>query len=238
MPLLDPARLHRVPALLVACLALASLLAIGLSVAPPAAAHPFGDPQTLTVETEVGEVRLRWKAGGTDDLTALALHLGLLPADRVLLDGAVLHEDGDEDLLAAAPGFTDYLLSRVAVTADDVACTGEVLPVADLAADGAVLSFDCGTLAEVEQVVVEAHLLTDLHPEYRTLATGPDGQRAVYDADEPVHTWALTGAPGSADSTSSAVVQLGSVLGVLVVGGVGGAFYVRRRGRREGVPTR
>lgn len=231
MSLLDPARLRRVPALLVGCLALVALVALGLAAAPPAAAHPFGDPQTLEVSSQDGDVRLRWKVGGTDDLTALALHLGLLPPDRVLLDGAVLFEEGDGPLLAAAPAFADYLLAHVRVVDGPDRCAGEVLRTDDLAADGAVLSFDCGSAAD--EVVVESRMLTDLHPDYRTLASGPGGQRAVYDDDNPEHTWALTGRPAtSGGAATSAVVQLGSV-GLVVVGGVGGAFYARRRGRRD-----
>jgi hypothetical protein len=226
----DPARVRRLAVLLLGCVA---MTALGLAVAPSASAHPFGDPQTIEVSTEDGDVRLRWKVGGTDDLTALALHLDLLPADRVLLDGAVLFEDGDGERLASSPDFTDYLLDRVHVTSGGAACPGEVLPVGDLAADGAVLSFACG--ADPDEVEVEARMLTDLHPDYRTLASGPRGQRTVYDEDHPEHTWSLSGASAAAGSPAhSAAVQLGSVLGVAAAGGVGAAFYVRRRGRREG----
>ena len=237
MTLSARARLRGVPALLVGCLA---LVALGLVLAPPASAHPFGDPQTLEVSTEGDDVRLRWKVGGTDDLTALTQHLGLLPADRVLLDGAVLYEDGDGELLSSSPDFAGYLLDRLRVSTRGVACPGELLPVTDLAAEGAVLSFDCGAGAGqgVDEVELEARTLTDLHPDYRTLATGPDGQRAVYDGEHPEHTWALTGATSTAASPArSAVVQLGSVVGLVVAGGVGSAFYVRRRGRREGALT-
>ncbi|MEO9325468.1 hypothetical protein ABFT23_18390 [Nocardioides sp. C4-1] len=233
MSLLDLAVLRRLPAVVVGCLAFAAL---GLVLAPLASAHPFGDPQTVEVTVDDGDVRLRWQVGGTDDLTALALALGLLPQDRVYLDGATIYEDGDGDLLAASPRLSEYLLDRVDVRAGGTDCDGELLPVTDLAADGAVLSFACGALAD--EAVVAVRTLTDLHPDYRTLATGPGGQRAVYDDDNPEHTWSLTGSPeAGAAAGSSAAVQLGSVAGLVVVGGAAGAFYVRRRGRRAEVPA-
>lgn len=224
--------LRCLPAALVGCLA---VVALGLVTPSPAAAHPFGDPQTIDVSsTEDGEIRLRWKAGGTDDLTALAMALGLLPEERVFLDGAVIYEDGDGDLLAASPKFADYLLERIHVTAGR-ACTGEVLAVDDLEADGALLAYDCGP--DPASVDVRSDMLTDLHPAYQAMATGPDGQKAVYDGEDRDHAWSLTGGASGDDLGRSALVQLGSALGLLVAGGVGAAFYVRRRGRREGAAT-
>lgn len=235
MTLLDPARPPRLRILLVGCLTLLAPLVLGLLSPPSASAHPFGDPQTIEVSSQDGDVRLRWRAGGTDDLTALALHLGLLPADRVMLDGAVFHEDGDGDLLGVSPAFADYLLERVRVVARGADCPGELLPVTDLVSAGAVLSFDCGTAVDV--VEVEARTLTDLHPAYRSLASGPEGQRAVYDDEHPTHSWTLTGAPVAGSSARSAAVQLGPALGVVLAGGVGGAFYLRRRSRSKVEPA-
>lgn len=68
-------------------------LAFGAVGAPVAVAHPFGDPQTVVVGVDGADaavVRVRWKVGGLDDLTLLGVSLGVLPQERVLLDGAVI----------------------------------------------------------------------------------------------------------------------------------------------------
>jgi hypothetical protein len=234
VPSFVPARVRRVLGIL--GIAALCLVALGLA-APPASAHPFGDPQTLELTADSDEVRLRWHVGMSDDVTALALHLGLLPHDRVLLDGAVLYEDGDDDLLAASPLLPAYLLDRLIITAGGSRCPGEVVSAGALMDDGVLLSFRCpGGVPGPTSVNLEVRTLTDLHPAYRTLASGPSGQRAVYDGDHPEHTWTLGGAPVEVSSaSSSAVVQLGSALVVLVGTGAAGAFYVRRRGRRTEV---
>ena len=149
-----------------------------LLVPAPADAHPFGDPQTVEVTGDAEQVRVRWRAGGTDDLTLLAVALGALPRDRVMLDGAVWYEDGDAEALAASPAFADYLLDRITVASGPADCPGELVGT-DLLGAGAVLAFTCAV--PVEAATVEVRTLLDLHPAYRTLATGPDGQRAVYD---------------------------------------------------------
>lgn len=231
MPSLVPAHVRRALGLVTLC-----LVALGLA-APPASAHPFGDPQTLELTADSDEVRVRWHVGMADDVTALALHLGLLPQDRVMLDGAVLYQDGDDDLLAASPSLSDYLLDRLVVTAQGTRCPGEVVSAGDLVDEGVLLSFRCpGGVPGPTAVDLEVRTLTDLHPAYRTLASGPCGQRAVYDGDHPDHTWTLEGSPGETSSAAgSATLQLGSALVFLVGGGVGGALYVRRRGRRTEV---
>ena len=236
MPSFVPARLRRALGVVVAC-----LVALGLA-APPASAHPFGDPQTLELTADSEEVRVRWRVGMSDDVTALALHLGLLPPERVMLDGAVLHEDGDDELLAASPALSDYLLDRLVVTADGAPCPGEVVDAGDPVDDGVLISFRCpGGAPGPESVNLEVRTLIDLHRAYRTLASGPYGQRVVYDGKHPDHTWTLGRTPasrghGTPTASSSAAVQLGSVLVVLVGSGAAGAFYVRRRGRRTEVP--
>ncbi len=69
-----------------------------LALPSPASAHPFGDPQTVSItpdEQRPDVVRVRWRVGGPDDLTLLGVSLGLLPADRILLDGAVDYRTTD-----------------------------------------------------------------------------------------------------------------------------------------------
>ncbi|MEI5672671.1 MULTISPECIES: hypothetical protein [unclassified Nocardioides] len=210
-------------------LALAALLVL---VAGPARAHPFGPPQQVTVDADgdPGTVRVHWQVGGTDDLTLLAVSLGVLPEDRVLLDGAVAYEDDDAAALAAAPAFRDYLLDHVVVEGNGAACAGEVTADDDLATAGVRLDFTCAD--DVTTAAVEVTMLTDLHPAYRTLATGPAGQRAVYDGEQTRHDWTLGEHAGNGGTGTSALLQVGAVLGVLLLGVVAGLGWLRRRGGR------
>lgn len=203
----------------------------------PAAAHPFGAPQQMAVDLEPGEdavVRVRWRVGGTDDLTLLGIALGLLPEDRVMVDGAVFFEEADATTLAASPEFADYLLRTITVSTADGVCTGRLHEASELATRGLTLLFDCPGVA-TESTVAGA-MLVDLHPQYRTMASGPDGQRAVYSNENPRHTWTLrpgaaaeTGGLGDAERTS--VWRLGALVGGAAVGGL--AVW-RRRARRAG----
>lgn len=161
--------------------------------APPAAAHPFGDPQTLEIEPAADGVSVRWQAAA-DDLTSLALRLDVLdgPRSYVYRDGAMVpqkSEDADAERLAQAPELEAYLLSRIEVLAGETACTGALAPVEDLPADGALLKFSCpDSPGEVE---VRARMLTDLHAAYRTLATGPAGQTHIYSVDSASNVFDL-----------------------------------------------
>jgi hypothetical protein len=217
-------------------LVLAALAPLLAGAASPSAAHPFGDPQTVEVEatSEPTEVRVRWRAGGADDLTLLAISLGALPQDRVMLDGAVWFEDGDADALAAAPRFADYLLDRIGVASGAIDCPGAVTGT-DLLGAGATLVFTCP--APVETATVDVRTLLDLHPAYRALATGPDGQRAVYDQDVTSHDWTFAGHPSGsvaapASAGRSAAAQLGTIGGIALAAVVAGLLWYRRRGRR------
>jgi hypothetical protein len=216
--------------------------------AVPAHAHPFGDPQTVTVSGGDGTVRVVWRAGMVDDLTLLGIHLGVLPEDRVMLDGAITYEDGDPAAIAAADELHDYLLDRIGVSAGGADCSGEVVEVGDLLEDGATLDFACS--APLAPATVTVRTLTDLHPAYRTLATGPGGQRAAYAESSDAHEFTLTGeappvagtdadgatpdggsAPAAQSLGASAALQIGAVLGVLLTTVVGAALVRRRRGR-------
>jgi hypothetical protein len=215
--------------------------------------HPFGDPQTVDITSVDGAVHVRWKVGAADDLTLLGIDLGVLPEDRVLLDGAITFDAGDGDAVAASDELHDYLLEHVGVTAGGQACIGEVTEVGDLVEDGAQLAFACP--AEAAEATVSVSTLTDLHPAYRTLASGPDGQRAVYADDDETHDWALTvtsttsaatsatpapaRAAAEADSGSglgqSAALQMGAVGAVLLVF-IAGAVAARRWMQRKSPP--
>lgn len=222
-----------------------------MSAAGPTA-HPFGDPQTLEVardDADASVVHVTWKVGAADDLTLLGIHLEVLPEDRVMLDGAISYEVEDAGLVAAAPAVADYALDHVVVSAGGSECEGTVESVGDLTGEGADLAFTCAQ--PVESVSVEVTTLTDLHPAYRTLATGPDGQHAVYGSDSPVHEWNLPAAVGAAGPATtgsaapeeslgagaSAALQMGGVLGAVLLLGVAVPLVVRSRRRRTPAPT-
>lgn len=219
------------------CLLLAAAVTflVTFSFGGVAQAHPFGDPQTVEVvlaEGNDGEVvQVQWRVGMTDDLSWLALHLGLLPDDRVMLDGAMWYEDGDGDLLADAAEFDSYLLENIKITSGGEACTGKVAIKDDPGTTGATLRFDCSK--PVTAAKIKVSMLTDLHPAYKTMATGPGGQRFVYDGESPSQDWTFNPtASGSAGSGSSAAVQLGGVFGGLALVGV--AIGLTRHRRRAG----
>lgn len=214
--------------------------------------HPFGDPQTVLVAagSDPTQVDVTWKVGAADDLTLLGIHLGLLPQDRVMLDGAISYDAGDAEAVTGSAELREYLLDHVAVrTGSD--CTGEVTRAGDLLQEGALLTFTCaGPVTEAE---VQVTTLTDLHPAYRALATGPGDQHAVYEQGGDAHSWTVTAGsvtgsgPGAAttgaaappptlDTGASAALQLGGVVaGLLIV--VGAVALVARR-RRQHPSTR
>lgn len=213
--------------------ALVALPMLSLAVAPSAEAHPFGPPQTAEISADGDRLTVRWGFGATDDISYLAAALDALPPERILLDGVVLYEAGDDELLTGSPTFEDYVFQHVTATRNGAPCTGEVEATDDLDEDGILVSFACAGGAGPVSVTVD--MLTDLHPAYRTLATGPGGQRAVYAADAPTQDWDLdlTAASSSGDDLEeSAVRQIGAVLGglaLLAALGAGGRLWWRRR---------
>ncbi|MEV6964997.1 hypothetical protein AB0M47_07755 [Hamadaea sp. NPDC051192] len=216
--------------------ALLAALAVTVFAAPVrAAAHPFGDPQTVAISLDAARpeaVHIRWKVGGLDDLTLLGVSLGLLPRDRVMLDGAVFYQASDAAAIGSSPRFTEYLLRQVTVASDGETCAGTVQPPADLAKSGVTLDFACP--AAVGKVTIAVRTLTDLNSAYQTLATGPNGERAVYAAGKDTHDWVLGSAPGD-DTKRSAAVQLGLVVGVSLLVVVLLVQLVRRKQRTKRV---
>lgn len=219
-----------------------ALVLIGVLVPGAASAHPFGAPQQIKIAGEGDhEVRVRWVVGGTDDLTLLGLALGVLSEDRVMLDGAVIYEASDGAALAKAPEFAGYLTERITVTQDGQPCEGEVRVADDVAADGAEVLFTCP--GPVSTVTVTSRMLTDLHQAYRTLARGPDGQKAVYDAAHESADWTVSAGTGTgsrpvstrtvaAAPSGGSALQLSAIGGVLLAVVAAGILWYRRRGRR------
>ncbi|MEV0157006.1 hypothetical protein AB0H57_25200 [Micromonospora sp. NPDC050686] len=206
------------------------VLAAGL-LPGPASAHPFGAPQQIEVAGQGDRgVRVRWLVGGTDDLTLLGIALGVLPGDRVMLDGAVSYRDSDAEAVAGAPEFARYLTERIAVVQGGRPCPGRVRVADDLAGGGAEVAYTCP--APVGTVTVTSRMLTDLHEAYRTLARGPDGQKAVYDAAHESADWTFGPATGSGRSAArESAWQLAVVGGVVLAAVVAAVVWRRRRGR-------
>ncbi|MFI5926377.1 hypothetical protein ACIA3K_10345 [Micromonospora sp. NPDC051543] len=209
-----------------------------LTTAIPADAHPYGYPQTVTIATDAARpdlVRLRWKPGGVDELTLLGVHLGLLPQDRVLLDGAVDTRDTDATVLAASPLFATYLLKQMTVSSDGHACAGVVGKTSDSGVD---VDYTCPGPLGVARI--EIRMLSDLDPAYRTVATGPKGKRQVYGPDEYSHDWLLGDAPPTTAAATASAADHGpttawkvarSVGPLLLVAAVGS--LLRRQVRRR-----
>ncbi|MEU4291268.1 hypothetical protein AB0E63_23835 [Kribbella sp. NPDC026596] len=212
---------------LCACLAGLVVLFAGIQ---PASAHPFGDPQTVTIAGDGQVVHVRWKVGGLDDLTLLGVALGVLPRDRVMMDGAVIFEPADSVAIGPSSKFTDYLLRQITVASRGRQCTGSVQPPGDVAKTGVAIDYSCpGPLGAVS---VTVKTLTDLNPAYKTLATGPNGARAVYGDSDDSHEWMLGTATASGVGRSAAV-QLGAVVGGALLLTVAAAVGVRRVRRRS-----
>jgi len=200
-----------------------------LPTAPAADAHPFGPPQTVTVEAHEDVVHIRWKVGGADDLVLLGVALGVLPEDRVMLDGATFFEEADAALLTESAALGAYLTDHITVTSGEQPCSGQVTTVDDLVDGGVELVYACAGV--VTDATVRVDTLTDLDDDYRTFATGPGQQRAMYTAADVSHDWALGDAARSGDDLgTSAAVQLGLVVGVVIT--VVGLLWLRRRARR------
>ncbi|XVV13853.1 hypothetical protein ACQP2X_05715 [Actinoplanes sp. CA-131856] len=214
--------------------ALVTLAVAGIAVAAPspAAAHPFGDPQTVAItldEQRPEVVQVKWRVGGPDDLTLLGVTLGLLPEDRVKADGNVDYRYTDPGVVGASSKFADYFLRRIAVTDGTRECAGQVLePIQALALKGATAEFACPS--PVTSATVAVRMLTDLNPAYRTLATGPEGQRYVYEGGNESHAWTLVGAR-PAGGAKSAFTQLAAVIGALLAVVAAAVVLLRRRRR-------
>jgi hypothetical protein len=219
---------------------------LAVLAAAPAIAHPFGEPQTVVVSATADGVRVAWSAE-QDDVTALAVHLGVVGGSHVMLfeDGEYVAEGSSVPagvrLAEESDVLESYLLAQVGVTADGAACAGALEPVSDVELDGAAVEFDCG--GPVGTVDVRVATLVDLDPRYRILATGPAGQRHVYTSEHGTSAWVLGDEPApegaasvAASSTPSAgrsaAVQLGGISGAVALLGLGAWGLRRRRSSR------
>lgn len=192
-----------------------------------AAAHPFGPPLQAAVSAEGSTVTVVWSAQ-SDDLFDLGQATGALAQRQVFTyqDGvpaeAAEETASVDEQLAAAPEIRDYLSSHVGLRSEHADCPLLGVDIRDLTTSGARLSYDCGQPVEVLELEITA--LTDLHPDYRTVATGSGGDRTLHTATEPRQRLSL------AAETGSSVGALLPGLGMLVVvSGALAAAIVRRR---------
>lgn len=209
----------------------------GIVTAEPAHAHPFGDPQTVAISLDPARdevVRVRWKVGGLDDLTLLGVSLGVLPKHRVMLDGAAFFEARDAKAIGPSKQFSEYLLRQIKVAGNGQDCAGKVDPPTELAKFGVEIKYTCPT--PVAKAKVTVRTLTDLNEAYRTLATGPDGDRTIYTKDQDSYEWTLDRAAATAaiadadaDAGRSAAIQLTAVAGGVALAATAAVFAVRRR---------
>lgn len=181
----------------------AALAVLGLLGGPAlsAQAHPLGPPQQATLSlASANQVQITWKVGASDDLSWLAYDLGLLPADRIMLDGAITPQSSDAALLQNSPALEAYLTRQMAVTSQGQTCSPQVSDTHDLTQNGATVVFTCP--GPVSHATVELRLLTDLEASYATIATGPDGTQATYTGYATSHDWRFDPTTAPAASTA------------------------------------
>ncbi|MFF0234679.1 hypothetical protein [Micromonospora sp. NPDC005254] len=198
-----------------------------LATAVPAAAHPYGYPQTVTIAADAARdevVHLTWKPGGVDELTLLGVHLGLLPQDRVLLDGAISFQASDATVLASSTPFANYLLKQMTVSSDGNACAGTVTPQGDLANSGVDVDYTCP--GPVGKARIEVRMLSDLDPAYQTVATGPQGQHQVYGPGRYAHDWVLGDVPAASVASVASATDHGPATAWKVARSVGPLLLV------------
>ena len=181
----------------------AAAIALLAGPAVRADAHPMGPPQQAVLSLAApNKVQIVWKFGAMDDLSWLAYDLGLLPADRIMLDGAITPQASDAQLLEKSPALASYLTRQMTVTSQGQACQPQVVPPADIANQGTTVIFTCP--GPVTEATVDLKLMTDLEASYATIATGPDGTQATYTGYASSRDWHFdpSTAPAASDSLS------------------------------------
>lgn len=203
------------------------------AVAVVAGAHPFGDPQSVTLSADSDTVRVVWSAP-PDDLQVLGGVVGALPERREFVFEA--SPDGspepvgetDADRLRESDELAAYLANAVTVRQGGTSCSAEV-DLDGVVDDGAVLTFRCPD--EVTEVDVGVAILTDVHEAYRTVAVGDgttDPGRALYTVDDSIRSWRFHTEP--VESGVSWVVPGGAAVAALA-----GAAVVLLARRSTGV---
>lgn len=212
---------------------IAATVGVALTAVPPAGAHPFGPPPTALVSASGHEVRVDWGAA-PDDALVVGMAIGILDDGSLerYLEGPVQTAPpaADEEELSASPLLRDYVLERITVSQDGVACDGTVAPIASFLTDGASVTYQCPR--PVAAVDLRMTMLHDVHDSYRTFAItegrGTPAQ-SVFTTESPEQRWDFSAWPPERDDRG-----WGAPLGLLGVVGAGtagalGAMAWRRR---------
>lgn len=214
----------------------AATAGVALSAVPPAGAHPFGPPPTALVSASGHEVRVEWGAA-PDDALVVGMAVGILDDGSLerYLEGPVQTAPpaAAEEELSASPLLREYVLERITVTQDGVACDGTVAPIDSFLTDGASVTYACPR--PVAAVDLRMTMLHDVHDAYRTFAItegrGTPAQ-SVFTTASPEQRWDFSAWPPEQDEPGySLPLGLLGAVGVVGAGTVGalGAMAWRRR---------
>jgi hypothetical protein len=230
-------RARHLGALLAATALLALLAGPGL-----AQAHGTLEVPTAQLRATGHVVELAWSAA-EDDAAAIAVELGMAPAEALRDHLAGLAALGDDDdpqplidalvaaveveRLAGSAELDAYLLDAVTVQQRRSDCTGAVGPTDRFLTDGATLTFRCPD--PVDEVAVTITILHEQDPTHRTFSTDGRGDVAIHSAATPTQDWRLRdGGTGDAGPQFAAL----AVGLILAATSGGGALLLLRRPSR------
>ncbi|MEX0658964.1 MAG: hypothetical protein WD080_07495 [Egibacteraceae bacterium] len=214
----------------------AATVGVALSAVPPAGAHPFGPPPTALVSASGHEVRMDWVAA-SDDALVVGMAIGILDDGSLerYLEGPVQTAPpaAAEEELSASPLLREYVLERLTVSQDGVACGGTVAPIDSFLTDGVSVTYACPKPVAV--VDLRITMLHDVHDAYRTFAL-TEGRgtpvQSVFTTESPERRWDFSAWPPERDDGGwSAPLGLLGVVGAIGAGTAGalGAMAWRRR---------
>lgn len=170
---------------------------------------------------------IQWSAAA-DDGAAVGELLGIMPegsaaAYRQEAAAQVAPSRTDEAALTASPQLRDYLTSHIEVSQGGRLCRAEIVAMDDFVHGITTIQHTCP--AQVTEVTLRITMLHDIHPAYRTLATGENSTpaTAVFTVEAPEHRWRF-GASAAPPAASLAAGVLALIAGVLAA-----VWLVRRR---------
>lgn len=205
--------------------------AVLAAVASPAAAHPFGPPPTARITANGDTLTVAWSAT-PDDAVAIGEELGVMPegstaAYRQDAAAQVAPSAADEAALSASPALHAYIAERITAAQDGSPCRPEIPPISDFVHEGVRLLLRCPE--PVTTVTLSITMLHDIHPAYRTLATGLGASpgQSVFTVEAPTHEWRFLIPAGQRRTSLAAVVGVGAAAGVLAAVAV--LIWRRRR---------
>lgn len=211
----------------------AATVGVALLGVPTAGAHPFGAPPTALVSASGHKVRVDWVAS-PDDALVVGMAIGILDDGSLerYLEGPVQTAPpaAAEEELSASPLLREYVLDRIVVSQDGVACDGTVAPIGSFLDDGASVTYECPRPVAV--VDLRMTMLHDVHEAYRTFAItegrGTPAQ-SVFTTESPEQHWDFSAWPPDKDDRAwSAPLGLLGVVGAGTAGALGAMAWRRR----------